>query len=162
VRRSLSKVPTWALACLLLLPVACGRSSERVAADEKAIRQLLTDYTTRMAEAYRTGDARPLAEVATPREVTRVQTRIRDLADQGRALHPVLQRLAVEDIDVFSSSAATVTTIETWDLEVVALGSGLKVSEAPDQENHLAYSLIRDGGHWKVLTRLLRSSSESP
>ena len=160
--RIVEKARLCALACLLLLTVGCGRSAARVAADQAAIQKVLDDYVARLAEAYRKGDAQPLSEVATPREVARVAARIRELAQQGRALHPELKRLAVEKIDVYATSAATATTIETWDLRVVALGSELPVSEATDQENRIAYSLIREDGRWLVLTRLLRSTSENP
>jgi hypothetical protein len=153
---------TTVLALAAFALAGCGRSPERVAADRKAVEQLLADYARLMSEAYRTGDSAPLAQVATGREVARVATRIRELAEQGRGLRPVLQRQVVESVEAYSATGATATTIETWDLRVVALGSEATVAESPDQENHLVYSLVRESGRWWVLSRLLKSSAESP
>jgi hypothetical protein len=153
-------------ALLLVLAVValagCGPSPERQAADRQAIEQLLSDYARLMTEAYRNGDSAPLAQVATGREVARVATRIRDLAEQGRGLRPVLQRQVVESVESYSATGATATTIETWDLSVVALGSEKTLVESPGQENRLVYSLVREGDRWWVLSRLLKSSSEAP
>jgi hypothetical protein len=147
---------------LLALLAGCGPSAERAAADRQAIESLLADYSARMIRAYETGDTGPLAEVATGREITRVGVRIREMSEQGRALRPRLVRLVVESVEASSATGATTTTIESWDLTLVALGSELTIAESKGQENRVVYSLLRERGRWWVLSRMLRSSTEAP
>jgi hypothetical protein len=154
--------PRWVLVLATVVALGCGRSPERIAADRQAVESLLADYARLMSEAYTSGDTAALARVATGREVARVASRIRELADQGRGLRPVLKRQVVESVESYSATGATATTIETWDLRVVALGSETTVLDSPGQENRLVYSLVREGGRWWVLSRLLKSSSEAP
>jgi len=149
-------------ALLLTLPLvgACGPSADFVAAERPAIERLLADYAGRMAEAYRTGDATPLAEVATERETLRVATQIESLASEGKQLRVELLRQAIESVDVYRRTGATVQTLETWRLEVVALGSEAVLSQSPEQENRVVYSLVREEGRWRILSRILKQTSE--
>jgi len=147
---------------LLALLAACAPSAERTAADRKAIEDLLADYAARLTRAYESGDAAALAEVATGREIKRVEVRIAELAEGGRGLRPRLVRMAVDEIEAQSGTTATATTIETWDLRMVALGSEEKLGESTGQENRVVYTLMREQGRWWVISRLLRSTNESP
>ncbi len=113
-----------------------------------------------MAEAYRKDDPSLLAEVATPREQARVRNAIAELARQGKSLRPTLKSLAVESIEPAGVMTAVVSTLEVWDLRVVAVGSEQTVSESLAQENHLTYNLVEEHGKWLVLSRTLRNSSE--
>lgn len=143
-----------------LLAVGCGPSEERRAEDRQAVERLVADYAARLAESYRTGDANPLREVATEREIARVLGQIQSLAAEGRALRADLLRQTFDSVEVHRATAATVTTTESWRLRVVALGTEATVSESPEQSNQIVYTLTRDGGRWWILSRALRHSSE--
>jgi hypothetical protein len=138
----------------------CGASAERQARDRKEIEGLVADYAARLAESYRTGDANPLREVATEREIARVLGQIESLAAEGRALRADLLRQALDSVEIHRAAAATVTTTESWRLRVVALGTEAQVSESPEQTNQIVYTLTRDGGRWWILSRALKHSSE--
>jgi hypothetical protein len=143
-----------------LLCAACGPSEARRAEDRQAIERLIADYAAKLSEAYLSGDAEPLRAVATEREISRVFSQIQSLAVEGRALRPQLVRQTVETLEIHRATAATVTTVETWSLRVVAIGTEAVVSESPEQTNRIVYTLNRDQGRWWILSRILRSSSE--
>ncbi len=145
--------------CSLGLLLACG-GAERRAADRKAVEELLAAYPAALTEAYAAGSSDPLRELVTPRELTRVDTRIAELRDQGRGLRARLLQRRVAAVDLHSATSGTANVVETWNLRVVALGSEQTVSESPSQENELVYSLVHDQGRWWILSRQLRHSSE--
>ncbi|MCB9377981.1 MAG: hypothetical protein H6511_04370 [Holophagales bacterium] len=147
------------IALALAVP-ACRPSDANVAEARPAIEQTLSAYAEKLAEAYRTGDPRPLAEVATEREILRVGAQIQELNAAGKELHVELVLQAVESLDLYKSNAATVQTVETWKLQVRALGSGAILSESPEQENRVVYSLIREEGRWRILSRILKQTNE--
>lgn len=148
-----------AIALLLLVAAGCGPSEDRRDRDRAEIHQLLADYAQRMTEAYRTGSAEVLREVATEREIARVHKRIAELAEGGRMLRAEIRNLRVDSIE-FNRATATATTGEIWHLQVVAYGSEAVLSESSEQENRVLYSLTRDGGRWWILSRILTSSSD--
>jgi len=139
---------------------ACAGGGEIDAAARREIEQRLALYAAQMARAYETGDAAQVEGVATAREVDRLRISIEELAVEGRALRPVLRSQVVESIDRAGNTAVAVGTLEVWDLRVVTLGGEQTVSESLAQENRLTYSLVREEGQWRVLSRLLRSSTE--
>jgi len=150
------------LLLLALLPIlgqlaGCG-PKEIPPAERAAIEKVLSTYADRMAEAYRDGDSKTLEGIATEREKVRVQRAISELAAQGRGLRPTLKSLVVETVEPAGHTSVEVGTLEVWDLTVVALGSESEVSQSLAQENHLSYSLVRENGHWLVLSRALRST----
>jgi hypothetical protein len=147
------------LSLTMLALAACGASRE-IGADERlAIDGVLDAYAQAMADAYRSGDANRIDAVATGRERHRLEISIRELADEGRALRPELRSLTIESIERAGHTSVAVNTLEVWDLRVVTLGTEQLVSESLEQENRLTYSLIREEGQWRVLSRLLRTSS---
>jgi len=147
------------LLALVALVAACGGPSE-VSSEERAeLEAVIRTYTEKMAAAYQSGDASLILDVATERERRRIAISIAELEDEGRGLRPELQSLAIEAIDRSGNTSVTVSTLEVWNLRVVALGSERSVTEALAQENRLTYSLIREGGQWRVLSRLLRTST---
>jgi len=148
------------LFALTLSALACRPSDDLVAEESPAIEQTLAAYAQKLAEAYRTGDPRPLAEVATEREVSRVGSQIEELSGAGKELRVELVLQAVESLDLYKSNAATVQTVETWRLQVLAIGSGAILSESPEQENRVVYSLIREEGRWRILSRILKQTNE--
>ena len=142
-----------------LVAVACGPSSARRDQDRAEIERLLADYASRLSEAYRSGSAETLREVATEREVSRVHRQISEQAGNGRLLVAELVSSTVQSIE-FNRTSASATVSETWNLKVLAVGSGAVLSESPGQENRILYSLTRDGGRWWILSRILARSSE--
>jgi hypothetical protein len=146
---------------LALTPFAFACNQRSVAeADRRGIEATLRSYAEAMAEAYRQGDPQPLAPLATERELQRVRISIEELEVEGRALRPTLRSLSIESIDRAGRTSYAVQTLEVWDLRVVALGTEQTVSDSPAQENRLWYTLLRENGDWRVLSRLLRSSTE--
>ncbi len=142
-----------------LVAAACGPSTARRDQDRAEIEQLLADYARRLSEAYRSGSAESLREVATEREISRVHRQISEQAGNGRMLVADLVSSTVQSVE-FNRASATATVSETWNLKVLAVGSGAVLSESPGQENQLLYSLTRDGGRWWILSRILARSSE--
>jgi len=155
--RALSVLAAAAWAAGLL---GCGPSEEAKAADRAEIERVVARYAELLAQCYRDGDASPLAEIATEREVERVASRIRELEETGKALRPVLRSQVVEQVDAFSGATAGATTIEVWDLRSVALGSEETLGESNGQENRIVYTLHKERGRWQVLARLMKSTSE--
>jgi hypothetical protein len=142
--------------------VSCGTQREVDSRVREEVESRLAEYAARMAEAYAAGDASRVAGVATEREVERLRISIEELAVEGRALRPTLRSQVVETIDRAGNTAIAAGTIEVWDLRVVAVGTEQLVSESLAQENRLTYSLVREGGEWRVLSRLLRTSTAEP
>jgi len=143
------------------LAASCGAGREVSTEERRAIEAVLRSYAAQMAAAYQAGDASLVATLATQREQERLAISIHELAQEGRALRPELRSLVVESIDRAGNTAVTANTLEVWDLRVVTLGGEQQVSESLAQENRLTYSLIREHGEWRVLSRLLRTSSAS-
>jgi len=137
----------------------CGPSQQRREQDRAEIERLLDAYGRALAEAYRSGSAEALREVATERELTRVHKQIEELAGGGRRLDAQPVSRAIQSVD-FNRNTASVTATEVWNLRVVATGSETVLSESPAQENQILYSLTREGGRWWILSRILARSSE--
>jgi hypothetical protein len=144
------------------LLASCGTQREVDAGMRQEVETRLAEYAARMAEAYASGDASRVAGVATEREVERLRISIEELAVEGRALRPTLRSQVVETLDRAGNTAVAAGTIEVWDLRVVAVGTEQLVSESLAQENRLTYSLVREAGEWRVLSRLLRTSTAEP
>lgn len=148
-------------AAVILLAGACGPpSAEEVAADEEEVRAFLLEYLPKMSEAYRTGDTAPLEPYTTLKERETIKKRVRDLAKQGSVLSPELESLEVEDVVTWSAVNAFVTTVEVWDLRVLAAGSDSVVRETEDQANRVKYQLKREDGRWRVFGRQLQETFE--
>lgn len=138
----------------MVMFLACGPSAENIARGENEIRAHLQLYLPQLAEAYTTRDARVVSGAAAPREVAAVHKRIEDITDQGRVLKPVFRSMTVEKIDLWNPYNAYVTTLETWDLRVYAIGSETLLSEQLDEHNRVKYQLRRnDEGEWMILYR---------
>ena len=114
-----------------------------------------------MAEAYRTGDTESLASYAAQKEREAIKKRVRDLAKQGQVLAPSLDSLEVEDVRIWSRVNAYVTTVEVWDIRVLAAGSDSVVRQQLDQSNRVKYQLKRDGDHWRVFWRQLEQTFDN-
>lgn len=140
---------------------ACGPpSTEEVEADREEIHAFLAEYLPRMAEAYETGELEPIEPYTTLKERETIKKRIRDLAKQGSVLAPELVSLEVEEVVTWSVVNAFVTTVEVWNVRVVAAGSDRVVREELGQSNRVKYQLKREEGRWRVFGRELQETFE--
>jgi hypothetical protein len=141
-----------ALFALTLSVSACaepGVSEE----DRQAIEETIRAYLPKFAEAYATGDASVLDGLAAPKEVSSLQRRIRELEEEGRVIRPTPVDLTVEQVTVWGYSNAFATTLEEWDLVVLATGSERELSRDDGQQNRVRYQLQRQDDGWWVLYR---------
>ncbi|MEE8277393.1 MAG: hypothetical protein V3R89_01555 [Thermoanaerobaculia bacterium] len=146
-----------ALAIAFLWLLGCGPSARQQELDRQAIQSDLEAYLPRLGEAYATGDLEVLREGAAIKEVARIEKRIQDLALQGRVLVPTFRQLTIEDVNVWNYANAYVTTLEIWDLKVLASGTDTVLSEENGQSSRVQYQLKRDKGRrWRVLFRSIQ------
>lgn len=147
--------PSMAL-LILLVAVACGPSAERQEVNRDEIKADLEAYLPLLGEAYATGDLEPLQGWAVEKERARVMKRLDDLTTQGRRLVPTFRQLTVEDVNIWNYSNAFVTTLEVWDLKILALGSEQVLAEELGQRNRVKYQLKREEDRWRVLFRTIQ------
>jgi hypothetical protein len=142
--------------------VAGCQSDERTAEVERgAIEELLAEYLPLLAEAYRTGNVEVLRAVASEKELAAMSKQIGDLMSQeGRVVDPELESFTVEQIEVWNYSNAFVTTIEVWDLKVLASGTETVLSEVDDQRSRVKYQLKRRDEGWQILSRIRETTFE--
>lgn len=155
------------VALVLLLPLlgtvagSCKPTPEEKAADREEIATFLREYLPKMAEAYRTGDTESLAPYAAQKERAAIEKRVLDLAKQGQVLAPTLDSLQIEDVRTWGRVNAYVTTVEVWDLRVLAAGSDSVVRQQLGQSNRVKYQLQRDDGRWRVFWRQLEQTFDN-
>ena len=123
------RAPHPALICFAILGLlaisGCQDINKVSPEDETAIEQLLADYLPKMARAYATGDLEVLRGIAAEKEIATLYKRIGDLMNnEGRVVEPTLLSFEVEQITIWNYANAFVTTLEVWDLKVLASGSG--------------------------------------
>lgn len=147
-----------ALGLVGLLVAGCGPSAEREAVDRAAIEEDLREYLPLLARAYRTGNTSILEEHAALKERASIDKRHADLERQGQILAPELDSLTVEGVTVWNRVNAYVTTVEVWDVRVLATGTETVVREELDQANRVRYQLKRDNDRWRVLMRQLEET----
>jgi len=152
----------WGLSLVMLLGAVWGCGSDSVASveDEAAIRSAIEAYLPQLAEAYKRGDASVLEGFAAEKEIAGLDKRIRDMLAESREIHPTFKSVIVEDAHVWSAANAFATTLEVWDLRVMASGTDRVLSEAIDQRNRVKYQLKKVDGAWIVLFRELESTFE--
>jgi len=140
---------------LAVLLAGCGPSTQQTATARAQIHTLLSEYLPKLAQAYATQNAKILEPMAAEKEVSSVQKRIGDLQDQGRVLKPELTSFTIEDVQVWNTTNAYVTTVEIWDLHVYASGTDTEVSKELQQSNRVKYQLSRENGNWIILYRTI-------
>jgi len=160
LRRTVAALAFLSLA-LGVLAAGCKPSPEEKEANREEIAAFLKDYLPKMAEAYRTGDTEPLAGYAAQKEREAIKKRVRDLAKQGQILSPKLDSLQVENVTTWSRVNAYVTTVEVWDLRVLAAGSNTVLRQELNQSNRVKYQLKRDGGRWRIFWRQLEKAYDN-
>ena len=139
-----------------LVCAACGPSAERQEVNRNEIKADLEVYLPLLGEAYATGNLEPLREWAVEKEMSRVMKRLDDLVAQGRRLVPTFRQITIEDVNVWNYSNAFVTTVEVWDLQILATGTENVLAEELGQSNRVKYQLKRDEDRWRVLFRTIQ------
>ncbi len=130
-----------ALASVLLLAGCQGGAGEAA----KAVRA----YDDALIRAYAAGSAAPLANLATAKEMGRVQVLV-DLKTAGK----LVLESTIESFEVTSASTsgetARVETRERWRYRDRHLEPGKP--KGPDflADMRMRYELVREGGRWKV------------
>lgn len=129
------------LPALLLLTGCRGDSAEA----SKAVRA----YDDALVRAYAGGDASPLANLATAKELGRVQVLV-DLKTAGK----MVLESRIESFEVTSSSTsgdtAVVETRERWRYHDRHLEPGKPDGPQFVADMKMRYELVREGGLWKV------------
>lgn len=131
------------LAATALLLGGCGRLG-----DEDA-RRLVQSYVTRVAEAYRAGDAELTDPVASDRLVRRLTGLIGVKHDNNMVMESEvleLQFLSVER----PGKAVVVETRERWRYRDREIGTGRQIGEESTDAYHVRYHLARESGKWVV------------
>ncbi len=151
MRRGLST-----LVLILLVTAGCGPSAEQQEVNRDEIKANLEVYLPLLGEAYATGNLELLREWVVEKEIARVRKRLDDLASQGRRLVPTFRQITVEDVHVWNYSNAFVSTLEVWDLQILATGTENVLTEELGQRNRVKYQLKREEDHWRVLFRTIQ------
>jgi hypothetical protein len=132
-----------AVASLLLLAACQGASAEA----SKAVRE----YDDQLVRAYAGGNASPLANLASAKELGRVQVLI-DLKTAGK----LVLESKIESFEVTSASAsgntATVETRERWRYHDRHLEPGKPPGPEFVADMRMRYELAREGSRWLVLS----------
>lgn len=126
-----------ALAALAAVLAACGPSSEDAV-------QAVKLYDQRLVEAYRTADARLLADVAGPAEHKKVTALIGVKSDQGVTLDSRLLSMEVKGVRR-DGDGFLVDTHERWQYLDRRIGSGEQVAQDSSDEYDLRYRVGRIG-----------------
>ena len=152
-----SKPSLWSFAITALcLAATAGCGSEGLSEEDRtAVVDTLENYLPLLAESYASGNLEPLQRYASEREVARVLARVTELADEGKYVDATFHRMTVEDLSPLGRTSVHVTTLEVWDLKVVAQGSGARLGEEIGQSSRVKYQLTRRGGRWQVFFREL-------
>lgn len=143
---------------LVVLSTACDGSGEEVnEADVAEIESSLARYLPLMAEAYSTGNIEVLRDVAAEKEIATIHKLVSEKMEEGLFLDPTLIDFSIEEVSQWNNSNAFVTTIENWDLKVVAAGSDTVLSER-SQRNRVKYQLKKKDDGWRVLYRSIETT----
>ena len=127
--------------------------------DEASIEELLGRYLPKLSEAYATGDVEVLRDVAAEKELAGLVKRISDLQnEESRTVVPSLRSFDIEQVTIWNHSNAFVTTLEVWDLTVMASGTDHVLSEVEGQRNRVKYQLKRREDTWQVLHRAIETT----
>ncbi len=149
-------LPSFAVMAVLALLVLSGCGSEGLSEEDRtAVVTVLENYLPVLAQSYASGELEGLEEYASEREVTRVLARVTELAEEGKYVDAAFHRMTVESISPLGRTTVLVTTLEVWDLKVIARGSGAQLGEEIGQTSRVKYQLTRRGGRWQVFFREL-------
>lgn len=129
-----------------LLVAGCGRLSD---ADALAV---VRAYDSRVIEAFRTGDARPVEAVAGPEEAKKLTALVGVKRDMGIFLDARLELLVPDSVERAGGEIA-VRTRERWYYQDRRLDTGEQVGQDSTDLYEMRYVLQRLDGRW-VVTRV--------
>lgn len=146
------------LVCAASLALALGCTAPEVqeAADKEELRSFLEEYLPALGSAYAEQNAYLIEEFVAPKEIARVGKRIEELAARGQVYAPTVRTVTIESVNVWNNSNAFVSTLEIWDVERRAIGSGMVIDQTLEQPNRVQYQMKRDDGAWRVLYRTIQ------
>ena len=145
---------------LSLSVASCGPSAEATEKASGEIEAMLREYLPTLGTAYSLGESDVLEAFAVRRERAYLDRRIDELGMQGKRLSPELKEMVIEDINLWNRLNAQVTTIETWDLRVVAIGTGAVLSEDFNQVSQVRYQIKFKDDQWWIYSRVLEQTFE--
>jgi hypothetical protein len=147
---------------LVLVAVGCGAGAEaELEADKADIEALMSAYLPKLGEAYESGNIEVLRDYVAEKEMASLLKRIGDFMDQeGRVIAPTLQSFTLENVEIWNYANAFVTTLEVWDVRVLASGTDQVLSESLGQRNRVKYQLKRRDEGWQVLHRSIETTLE--
>lgn len=148
------------LTAVSLILVSCGPSAEVEAQAREEIEAMLSEYLPTLGTAYTLGEPQLLKDFAVRRELNYLGRRIDELGIQGKRLSPELREIVIEDVNLWNRLNAQVTTVETWDLRVLALGSGAVLSEDFNQVSQVRYQIKFKDDRWWIYSRVLEQTFE--
>jgi hypothetical protein len=136
MRRALAAAVALALA-------ACGGDAREA---EQAVRR----YDDASIAAYRAGTVEPLEALATARERKKVQVLVDLKKANGLVLESELRALDVERSERLGADLVKVRTRESWRYRDRPVAPGVPGGPSVSAEMTMEYSVVRDGGRWKV------------
>jgi len=145
-----------ALAVFLAAVGGCTAPEVQEAADKEDIQAFLEQFLPALGSAYAERDAYLIRDYVAPKEIARVAKRIDELAARGQVYAPTVRTITIESVNVWNNSNAFVSTLEVWDVERRALGSGTVIGSVLEQPNRVKYQMKRDESGWRVLYRTIQ------
>lgn len=134
----------------------CTRPEVQEAADKEEIQEFLEVYLPALGRAYAEENAYLVEEFVAPKEIARVGKRIEELGARGQVYVPTVRTITIESVNVWNNSNAFVATLEVWDVERRAAGTGMVIDETLEQPNRVQYQMKRDEDGWRVLYRTIQ------
>ncbi len=116
---------------------------------------VLEEFLPALGSAYAESDPYLIKPFVAPKEIARVGKRLEELAAKGQVYAPTVRTITIESVNVWNNSNAFVSTLEIWDVQRLALGSGILIDESLEQANRVKYQMKRDKNGWRVLYRTI-------
>jgi len=138
-----------------LLAMGCTPPEVRDAAFKVEIQAFLEEYLPALGAAYAQSDAYQIKPYVASKEIARVGKRLEELAARGQVYAPTVRAITIESVTVWNNSNAWVSTVEIWDVQRLAAGSGLFLGESLDQPHRVKYRMKRGDKGWRVFYRMI-------
>jgi len=130
------------LAALLL--AGCSRPGQ-----DQPVVKAVEEYCSIIQTVYLQLDLKPLAQVATEKELKRVYPIVQALQAANNVMKTEVDAFTVTSVAV-SGATATVDTAERWTFWWEERGTGTVTKEKKEENYRLRYALLNQNGAWKV------------
>ena len=151
----LSSTLRWILVIAPLLAIGCTPPEVRDAAVKVEIQAFLEEYLPALGAAYAQPDPYQIKPYVAQKEIARVGKRLEELAARGQVYAPTVRTITIESVTVWNNSNAWVSTVEIWDVQRSAAGTGLFIGESLDQPHRVKYRMKRGDKGWRVFYRMI-------